>query len=68
REPQVAELLPFETDASAYLADRARTLDWRLRRFAKQLKSGKLEGVSVERDRLKLEQLPPVNYDERLCV
>ena len=61
---KVAEQLPFETDASAYLADRARNLDWRLRRFAKQLKGGKLEGVSVERDRLKLEQLPPVTPPE----
>jgi TnpA family transposase len=61
---KVAEQLPFETDASAYLADRARNLDWRLRRFAKQLKVGKLEGVSVERYRLKLEQLPPVTPPE----
>lgn len=61
---KVAEQLPFETDASAYLADRSRNLDWRLRGFAKQLKGGKLEGVSLERDRLKLEQMPPVTPPE----
>jgi len=61
---KVAEQLPFESDVPAYLADRARDLDWRLRRFAKQLKGGKLEGVSLERDRLKLEQMPPVTPPE----
>ena len=54
------EQLAFETNAQAYFAERGRTLDWRLRRFAKQLKGGKLEGVSLERDRLKIQQLPPV--------
>ena len=61
---KVADKLPFEADAGAYLADRARTLDWRLRRFAKQLKAGKLEGVSLERERLKLQAMPPVTPPE----
>src|SRR3546814_3236210 len=48
---KVADVLPFDSNAASYLADRARNLDWRLRRFAKQLKTNKLEGVSLERDR-----------------
>lgn len=57
---KAVDQLPFDTDAQAYLVQRGRTLDWRLRRFAKQLKGGKLEGVSLERDRLKIQQMPPV--------
>ena len=53
-----------DSNAASYLADRARNLDWRLRRFAKQLKTNKLEGVSLERDRLKLQQMPPVTPPE----
>ena len=58
------EQLAFETDAQAYLAGRGRTLDWRLRRFAKQLKGGNLEGVSLDRDRLKIQQMPPISPPE----
>ncbi|CAM3068166.1 Tn3 family transposase (plasmid) [Sphingomonas paucimobilis] len=61
---KVADVLPFGSNAASYLADRARNLDWRLRRFAKQLKTNKLEGVSLERDRLKLQQMPPVTPPE----
>lgn len=61
---KVADVLPFDSNAASYLADRARNLDWRLRRFAKQLKTNKLEGVSLERDRLKLQQMPPVTPPE----
>ncbi len=61
---KVADALPFDSNAASYLADRARNLDWRLRRFAKQLKTNKLEGVSLERDRLKLQQMPPVTPPE----
>ncbi len=61
---KVADQLAFENDAKAYLTERARTLDWRLRRFAKQLKAGKLESVSLERDRLKLQPMPPVTPPE----
>jgi hypothetical protein len=60
RHSESLEQLAFETNAQAYLAERGRTLDWRLRRFAKQLKGGKLEGVSLERDRLKIQQMPPI--------
>ncbi|WP_256869371.1 hypothetical protein [Sphingobium lactosutens] len=31
---KMADSLPFQTDAAAYLEERARKLDWRLRRFA----------------------------------
>ena len=61
---KVADVLPVDSNAASYLADRARNLDWRLRRFAKQLKTNKLEGVSLERDRLKLQQMPPVTPPE----
>lgn len=61
---KVVEQLSFATDAQSYLAERARVLDWRLRRFAKQLKGGKLDGVSLERDRLKLRAMPPVTPPE----
>ena len=61
---KVADVLPFDSNAASYLADRARNLDWRLRRFAKQLKTNKLEGVSLERDRLKLQKMPPVTPPE----
>lgn len=61
---KVAGQLPFETDAQVYLSDRARNLDWRLRRFAKQLKAGKIEGVSLERERLKLAAMPPITSPE----
>src|SRR3546814_20024924 len=43
--------------AAAYLEERARTLDWRLRRFANQLKANRLAGVALERDRLKLQPM-----------
>ena len=42
---EVAQQLAFNTDAQAYLSERAKPFDWRLRRFGKQLKAGKLEGV-----------------------
>ncbi len=61
---KVADQLAFEKDAKAYLGDRGRTLDWRLRGFAKQLKAGKLENVSLERERLKLHPVPPVTPPE----
>src|SRR3546814_2822396 len=57
---KVADSLPFQTDAAAYLEERARTLDWRLRRFAKQLKANRLAGVALERDRLKLQPMPAI--------
>lgn len=61
---KVAENLPFQTDAAAYLAERARTLDWRLRRFARQLKANKLAGVALERDRLKLQPMQAITPPE----
>ena len=61
---KVVEQLSFATDAQSYLADRARNLDWRLRRFAKQLKAGRLEGVSLEGERLKLAAMSPITPPE----
>jgi hypothetical protein len=61
---KVAESLPFQTDAAAYLEERARTLDWRLRRFAKQIKANRLEGVVLERDRLKLQPMQAITPPE----
>nr|WP_302054181.1 Tn3 family transposase [Sphingomonas tagetis] len=57
---KVAENLAFPKDAGAYLADRARMLDWRLRRFAKQITTNRLAGVALERDRLKLQPMPAI--------
>src|SRR3546814_18168805 len=56
--------LACQTDAAAYLEERARTLDWRLRRFAKQLKANRLAGVALERDRLKLQPMPAITPPE----
>jgi|TARA_B100000378_G_scaffold228702_1_gene193201 TnpA family transposase len=61
---KVADTLPFQTDGAAYMEERARTLDWRLRRFAKQLKANRLAGVSLERDRLKLQPMPAITPPE----
>src|SRR3546814_17072207 len=46
------------------MEERARTLDWRLRRFAKQLKANRLAGVALERDRLKLQPMPAITPPE----
>lgn len=54
---KLADKLAFPTDVSVYLEERARALDWRLRRFSKQLKSNRLQGVTLENERLKLEPL-----------
>lgn len=61
---KVVDTLPFQTDAAAYLEERARTLDWRLRRFARQLKANKLARVALERDRLKLQPMPAITPPE----
>lgn len=61
---KVADNLPFQTDAAAYLEERARTLDWRLRRFARQLKANKLAGVALERDRLRLQPMAAITPPE----
>src|SRR3546814_11975189 len=57
---KVADSLPFQTDAAAYLEERARRLAWRLRRLAKQLKANRLAGVALERDRLTLQPMPAI--------
>lgn len=39
--------LPVDTDADTYIAERMRTLDWRLKKFAVALKRGTIEGVEL---------------------
>src|SRR3546814_20402425 len=47
---KVADVLPFDSNAASYLADRARNLEWRLRRFAKQLKKNRSEERRVGKE------------------
>ncbi|EIZ79380.1 hypothetical protein WSK_2039 [Novosphingobium sp. Rr 2-17] len=61
---KVADTLQFQTDAAAYMEERARTLDRRLRRFAKQFKANRLAGVALERHRLKLQPMPAITPPE----
>lgn len=61
---KVAAGLPVASDAGAYLVERARTLDWRLKRFGRLLRQGKLEGVSLVRGRLKVTPLSPLTPPE----
>lgn len=62
-----AEAAPITTDlklpatADAWLADRGRELDWRLKRFAHGLARGKVEGVTFKDDKL---SVAPVRADE----
>src|SRR3546814_15579900 len=55
---KVADSLPFQTDPAAYLEERARPLDWRLRRFATQPKANRPPGVRSEPNRLNLQPSP----------
>lgn len=57
---KVAASLGFQTDVRDYLDERARTLDWRLRSFAKQITAGRLEDVALEGGRLKIQPLSAI--------
>jgi len=61
---EIAAGLPINIDAGVYLAARARTLDWGLKRFSRLLRQGKLEGVSLVRGKLKVKPLPPITPPE----
>ena len=61
---EVASRMSIETDAGTYLGERARTLDWRLTRFSRLLRQGKLHDVSWVRGKLKVVPLPPVTPPE----
>ena len=56
--------LPIGAPADTYIAERARMLDWRLRRFAAHLRQDKLEGVSMVRGNLKVKPLLPATPPE----
>ena len=49
--------LPVDTDASRYLQGRAEELDLRLTRFARLLRTDRLEGVSLQRGKLRITPL-----------
>jgi len=61
---EVASRMSIETHAGTYLGERARTLDWRLTRFSRLLRQGKLHDVSWVRGKLKVVPLPPVTPPE----
>jgi TnpA family transposase len=61
---EVATELSIDTDAKAYLAERARMLDWRLKGFSRLLHQGKLDKVSLVRGKLKVAPLPPLTPPE----
>jgi hypothetical protein len=61
---EVATELSIDTDANAYLAERARMLDWRLKGFLRLLHQGKLDKVSLVRGKLKVAPLPPLTPPE----
>jgi hypothetical protein len=58
--------LPFQTDAASLSwRSAARTLDWRLRRFRQAAeRRNRLAGVSFDRDRFKMQPMPPISPPE----
>lgn len=56
--------LPFDVDAKTYLANKSALLDRRLRHFAHQLRRGRLPGVALVRDKLKVQPLQAVTPPE----
>ena len=56
--------LPVTTDVDAYIAERAKTLDFRLRRFVRLLTKGKLEGVELRDVKLYVAPLPAITPPE----
>ncbi|MBP8062250.1 MAG: Tn3 family transposase [Brevundimonas sp.] len=55
--PAAAASLGLPATAGAYLADRARLLDWRLRRFAGALRRGAVEDVEIRGGKLRVAPL-----------
>ena len=56
--------LPVTTDVDAYIAERAKALDFRLRRFVRLLTKGKLEGVELRDVKLYVAPLPAITPPE----
>jgi len=56
--------LPVTTDVDAYIAERAKTLDFRLRRFVRLLTKGKLEGVELRDVKLYVAPLSAITPPE----
>jgi hypothetical protein len=56
--PAAAATLGLPATGEAYLADRARLLDWRLRRFAGALRRGAVEDVEIRGGKLRVAPLP----------
>ena len=52
--------LSITTDVDIYLHGRAKLLDWRLRRFARMLKRGKVEGVELSNGKLRVAPLKAI--------
>ena len=61
---KAAAALPFATDVDAYLTERAKTLDVRLRRFDRLLNQGKLDGVELRDNRLYVTPLTAITPPE----
>jgi hypothetical protein len=52
--------LAITTDVDTYLSGRAKLLDWRLRRFARMLNRGKVEGVELSNGKLRVTPLKAI--------
>jgi TnpA family transposase len=59
-----SEDLPFNLNCADYLAERSAELDQTLRRFAHQLRTGRVAGVALVRDKLKVLPLQTVTTPE----
>src|SRR5262249_42839958 len=57
---KTAAELPVSTDVDAYLAERGKALDFRLRRFVHLLTQGKLEGVELRERKLHVTPLSAI--------
>lgn len=56
--------LPFDIDAKTYLATKTAELDRRLRHFSHQLRTGRLPGVALIREKLKVQPLQAITPPE----
>ena len=59
-----AAALPITTDVDAYLSERAKTLDFKLRRFERLLLKGKLQGVELRDGKLHVTPLTAITPPE----
>jgi hypothetical protein len=63
-EATIAAELPADADVARYLADRTDELDRRLKRFARLLRAGRRDGVSLVRGTLKVTPLSAITPPE----